>query len=84
MGTTPSLVVIPFNFQQKNKISTYIWPRNRFCILINISISGEGIKISSDIDELFCHVDQEGASYVIQQYIDKPLLLDSQRKFDIR
>ena len=47
-------------------------------------VSGDGIKISEDIDELLDHVDREDTAFVIQRYIDNPFLLEGGRKFDIR
>lgn len=45
---------------------------------------GEGIKISPDVSELVKFIDQQTQSFVIQRYIDNPLLLEEDRKFDIR
>ncbi|XP_061174345.1 tubulin--tyrosine ligase-like [Saccostrea echinata] len=45
---------------------------------------GEGIKISPDVSELIKFVDQQTQAFVIQRYIHNPLLLEEDRKFDIR
>ena len=45
---------------------------------------GEGIKISPDVLELVNFIDQQTQSFVIQRYIENPLLLEEDRKFDIR
>ncbi|XP_046578237.1 tubulin--tyrosine ligase-like [Haliotis rubra] len=45
---------------------------------------GDGIQISSDVGSLVQMVDSQKKAYVIQQYIDSPLLLSGGRKFDIR
>ena len=50
----------------------------------HILVSGDGIKISEDIEELLDHVDREDTAFVIQRYIDNPFLLEGGRKFDIR
>ncbi|XP_048733655.1 tubulin--tyrosine ligase-like isoform X2 [Ostrea edulis] len=45
---------------------------------------GEGIKISPDVSELVHFIDHQTQAFVIQRYIDNPLLLEGGRKFDIR
>ncbi|KAL5009374.1 hypothetical protein ScPMuIL_014955 [Solemya velum] len=45
---------------------------------------GEGIKISSDVEDLLQFVDSQKQAFVIQKYITNPFLLDGGRKFDIR
>ncbi|XP_067680791.1 tubulin--tyrosine ligase-like isoform X2 [Haliotis asinina] len=44
---------------------------------------GDGIQISSDVGSLVQMVDSQRKAYVIQRYIDSPLLLSGGRKFDI-
>ncbi|XP_041353375.1 tubulin--tyrosine ligase-like [Gigantopelta aegis] len=51
---------------------------------ITAGSKGEGINISRDVDELLNEIDSQKSAYVIQQYIDPPLLLEGGRKFDIR
>ena len=50
----------------------------------HLLVTGDGIKISEDIEELLDHVDSEDTAFVIQRYIDNPFLLEGGRKFDIR
>lgn len=45
---------------------------------------GDGIKISSDLEELLDYIDDQDKAYVIQRYINRPCLLGGDRKFDIR
>lgn len=45
---------------------------------------GNGILLSKDIAEIVDFVDNAKTVYVVQQYIDRPLLLQGHRKFDIR
>ncbi|MCB4774811.1 MAG: tubulin--tyrosine ligase family protein [Sulfurovum sp.] len=46
--------------------------------------SGDGIKISKDIEDLISYVDEQDTAFVCQRYIHPPLLLSHRRKFDIR
>ena len=46
--------------------------------------TGVGILISSSVDELLEFVDSQSQVHVIQKYIEQPLLLPGERKFDIR
>lgn len=45
---------------------------------------GDGIKISDDVHVLLAYIDSKDRAFVIQRYIHNPLLLDGNRKFDIR
>lgn len=45
---------------------------------------GKDIYISDDIKEILAFVDEQTQGFVIQKYIENPLLLDKNRKFDIR
>ncbi|XP_070576734.1 tubulin--tyrosine ligase-like isoform X2 [Ptychodera flava] len=45
---------------------------------------GEGILISDNAEELINFIDCQTRAHVIQKYIEKPMLLDGSRKFDIR
>ena len=49
-------------------------------------LSGTGIRIACDVVELLTTVDAQDQSYVIQRYIERPMLLPDGggRKFDIR
>ncbi|EDV29149.1 uncharacterized protein TRIADDRAFT_52733 [Trichoplax adhaerens] len=50
----------------------------------NTGCKGEGIMISDDIDQLIQFVDNSNQSHVIQKYVENPMLLTGERKFDIR
>lgn len=50
----------------------------------NGSYAGEDIKISEDIQEILDFVNSTSKSHVVQQYLQAPLLLPGDRKFDIR
>ncbi|KXJ08176.1 Tubulin--tyrosine ligase [Exaiptasia diaphana] len=50
----------------------------------NAGAKGESIFISSDPKEILESIDKQHQAYVVQKYIEDPLLLDGQRKFDIR
>ncbi|XP_006825271.1 tubulin--tyrosine ligase-like [Saccoglossus kowalevskii] len=45
---------------------------------------GEGILISDNPQQLIDYIDEQKQSHVIQKYLEKPLLLNGDRKFDIR
>ena len=45
---------------------------------------GKNIFISDNIEEILAFVDEQTQGYVVQKYIENPLLLDNNRKFDIR
>ena len=45
---------------------------------------GKDIFISDNIEEILAFVDEQTQGYVVQEYIENPLLLDNNRKFDIR
>ncbi|CAH3154527.1 unnamed protein product [Porites evermanni] len=45
---------------------------------------GKNIFISDNIEEILAFVDVQTQGYVVQKYIENPLLLDKNRKFDIR
>ena len=45
---------------------------------------GKDIFISDDIEEILAFVDEQTQGFVVQKYIENPLLLDKNRKFDIR
>ena len=46
--------------------------------------TGKDIFISEDIEEILAFVDEQTQGFVVQKYIENPLLLDKERKFDIR
>ena len=46
--------------------------------------TGKDIFISDDIKEILAFVDEQTQGFVVQKYIENPLLLDKNRKFDIR
>lgn len=46
--------------------------------------TGKDIFISDDIEEILAFVDEQTQGFVVQKYIENPLLLDKGRKFDIR
>ena len=50
----------------------------------NGSQPGKDIFISDDIEEILAFVDEQTQGFVVQKYIENPLLLDKNRKFDIR
>ena len=45
---------------------------------------GKNILISDNTEEILAFVDEQTQGYVVQKYIESPLLLDNNRKFDIR
>lgn len=45
---------------------------------------GKDIFISDNIEEIVDFVDEQTQGFVVQKYIENPLLLDKNRKFDIR
>ncbi len=47
-------------------------------------ITGEDLLISADPARLLEFVDKMDQCFVVQKYIENPLLLDHDRKFDIR
>ncbi|XP_046349218.2 tubulin--tyrosine ligase-like [Haliotis rufescens] len=59
-------------------------PRVTWIAKSSSGAKGDGIRISSDVESLVQMVDSQKKAYVIQQYIDSPLLLSGGRKFDIR
>lgn len=65
-------------------IHAYIQSCIQILRIQTLFILGEGIKISPDVSELVKFIDQQTQSFVIQRYIDNPLLLEEDRKFDIR
>lgn len=40
--------------------------------------------LSRDVEGLLNEIDQQGSSFVIQRYLENPLLLPGHRKFDVR
>jgi hypothetical protein len=46
--------------------------------------SGEGIRISDNVDELIAFIDTQTQGFIVQKYITNPFLLEGDRKFDIR
>ena len=46
--------------------------------------TGKGIFVSDDIEEILAFVDEQTQGFVVQKYLENPLLLDKKRKFDIR
>lgn len=57
-----------------------IWS-NKISILFQ---TGKDILISDDVEEILAFVDEQTQGFVVQKYIENPLLLDKKRKFDIR
>ncbi|XP_072047171.1 tubulin--tyrosine ligase-like [Amphiura filiformis] len=45
---------------------------------------GEGIIISRSPDDLISAIENQPEPHIVQKYIEKPLLLSGQRKFDVR
>lgn len=45
---------------------------------------GKDIFISDDVEAILAFVDKQTQGFVVQKYIENPLLLDKNRKFDIR
>ena len=53
----------------------------RFILLI---FEGLGMLITDSVEKAIDFVDSQGQLHVVQKYIENPLLLDGDRKFDIR
>ena len=47
-------------------------------------LTGEGILVSGDAERLLQFIDNTTHAHVLQKYIESPLLLTADRKFDIR
>ncbi|XP_013398641.1 tubulin--tyrosine ligase isoform X2 [Lingula anatina] len=45
---------------------------------------GQGVLISSDVEEILHFTDSKSQAHIVQKYLEKPLLLSGDRKFDIR
>lgn len=58
-----------------------IWSNKTISILFQ---TGQDILISDDVEEILAFVDEQTQGFVVQKYIENPLLLDKNRKFDIR
>lgn len=58
-----------------------IWSNKTISILFQ---TGKDILISDDVEEILAFVDEQTQGFVVQKYIENPLLLDKNRKFDIR
>lgn len=58
-----------------------IWSNKTISILFQ---TGKDILISDDVEEILAFVDEQTQGFVVQKYIENPLLLDKKRKFDIR
>lgn len=58
-----------------------IWSNTTISILFQ---TGKDILISDDVEEILAFVDEQTQGFVVQKYIENPLLLDKNRKFDIR
>lgn len=46
--------------------------------------TGKNIYISHDVQTILEFIDEQSQGFVVQKYIENPLLLDRNRKFDIR
>ena len=46
--------------------------------------TGKKIYISHDVQTILKFIDEQSQGFVVQKYIENPLLLDRNRKFDIR
>ena len=46
--------------------------------------TGKDIYISHDVQAILEFIDEQSQGFVVQKYIENPLLLDGNRKFDIR
>ena len=46
--------------------------------------TGKNIYISHDVQTILEFIDEQSQGFVVQKYIENPLLLDGNRKFDIR
>lgn len=46
--------------------------------------TGKNIYISHDVQTILEFIDAQSQGFVVQKYIENPLLLDGNRKFDIR
>ncbi|CAH1792500.1 unnamed protein product [Owenia fusiformis] len=66
-------------FQEYNGDVQNIW-----IVKSSSGAKGEGILISKQAEELLSYVDRHSQAHVIQKYIEEPLLLEGNRKFDIR
>ena len=49
-----------------------------------VLVAGEGILVSADATELLQFIDKSRHAHILQKYIEQPLLLPGNRKFDIR
>jgi len=58
-----------------------IWSNKTISILFQ---TGKDILISDDVEEILAFLDEQTQGFVVQKYIENPLLLDKNRKFDIR
>lgn len=45
---------------------------------------GDGIRVMRDVNDILTVLDNAGSSWVVQKYLEKPLLLPGARKFDMR
>ncbi|XP_067949884.1 tubulin--tyrosine ligase-like [Watersipora subatra] len=64
---------------ERHTNSDHIWIAK-----ISTGSKGLGIIISRNIQELLSAIDGQGQSHIVQRYIETPLLLPKNRKFDIR
>ena len=57
---------------------------NVFFLIFFLFGTGKDIYISHDVQAILEFIDEQSQGFVVQKYIENPLLLDGNRKFDIR
>ena len=72
-----------------NSETSNLKPNNRGVWILKPSDGGKGKKIlvMDDLEKILAHIDEQpkgSIAWVVQRYIERPLLLEGGRKFDIR